>query len=218
VANDGASVHDPFGFGIYQQNPNSSLSSAPQDSERPPNPMLMDGYRNILEHLLGGIGQAGFRPPNEDYVPLQGQGQPSAPPPNGNRPPPFQGPTRTLGGNAPPPQAPPPQPQTPPRPTRRFQYSITTYGPRGVVHHISSNSDSSMPEGEQIVIPTLDEFLGMHGQQDYPAPPLPNGGTRIYANSPLGTMLRHLMENVTPLHGNPGDYLQYVAIHSKEGI
>jgi hypothetical protein len=189
--------------------------------------MFLDGYRNILEQLLGGIGQNGgqqngARSPTHEYPPYPGQqpnyGAPNGIPngvynpfpvppqnygtPNGARSP--YGPGHILGGT------PQPQYQPQPRPTRRVHYSVTTIGPDGRVHHITNESrpDSPLPGGRQVAVPTLENFLEMHNQHLRPEP-----GTDYedpFGGGQLGMMLRHIMESVTPIHGSRGDYLPYV--------
>jgi len=196
----------------------------------------MDGYRNILEQLLGGIGghpgstaNGGTRIPNQDYPLFPGQppqristwGHPIAsqlPVLQGGSPGQFPSFTTSSGGEQ-------GQGQQQSRPTRRFHYSVTTYGPDGRVHHITNSpnprSDSPMPEGRQVPVPTLEDFLGLHAMPPHmyggvPASAQGGGagqtysGEEAFASGSLGMMLRHLMESVTPIHGDPGDYLRYV--------
>jgi len=173
--------------------------------------MFMDGYRHILEQFLGGMGrQNGSLPPEPNYPPYQQPPQ-SYRIPNGHATrQSFQGQGHSLGGGPPRPQQPAPN-QQPPPPTRRFHYSVTTYGPGGRIHHISSDSrpDSPLSDGRQIAVPTLDDFLRMHehpgfGPQagrDYEGPLSPGS---------LGMFLQQLMESVAPIHGDRGDYLPFV--------
>ena len=110
---------------------------------------------------------------------------------------------------------PQPQPQSQANPTRRFHYSATIIGPDGQIRTYSNNSDrpdSPFPGGPtgQVAVPTLQDFLGMHnanaryGQQPMGANPEdPFGGN-------VGMMLRNILESVTPIHGNRGDYLPFV--------
>jgi hypothetical protein len=208
--------------------------------------MFMDGYRNILEQLLGGIGQpgstataanGGARIPNQDYPPFPGQppqristwGHPIA-----SQPTFLQGQGHTLGGtpgqstSSTTPGAGQAQEQQQTRPTtRRFHYSVTTYGSDGRVHHITNSpnprSDSPMSDGRQVPVPTLEDFLGLHGMPGNTFGGVPTqggggggggqnyGGEDAFASGSLGMMLRHLMESMTPIHGDPGDYLRYVS-------
>ena len=217
---------DPFGFGAYQQNQNPSSTTSSASSGQPPNPMHMDGYRNILEELLGGIGyppataNGSTHIPNHDYPPFPGPspqqpsswGGPLVPQPI------FQGPghflARTQGQSTPTTSGGQSQQS---RPIRRFHYSVTTYGPDGRVHHISNHprSDTPLPEGRQVPVPTLEDFLGLHGMPPYGGGPTTQGGGPNYGEDPfspgsLGTILRQLMESVAPMHGDPGDYLRHV--------
>jgi len=186
----------------------------------------MDGYRNILEQLLGGIGQPGStanggatRIPNQDYPPFPGQPSQRS---TWGGPIPFTFPGQgytlggTPGGSSGAGQAQGGQ-QT--RPPRRFHYSVTTVGPDGRVRHMTNSprSDSPMPEGRQVPVPTLEDFLGLHGMPAYgPGGHTQGGGNgQNYGQDPfgpgsLGMMLRQLMESVAPMHGDPGDYLRYV--------
>jgi hypothetical protein len=208
--------------------------------------MFMDGYRHILEQLLGGIGQRGqpqdpqFNNPNVNNNnhfhqplgpfqqqeafrtpgPFQQQGQYQQPQqgvfPQGM----FQGFGHVMGGGGQQPQRGPqpvPQPQVP-RVTQRFHYSMTTVGPDGRVHHISNDPPGVAGEGgRQIPVPTLNDFLGMHGQGNVRGggPNAGGGGGEPgfedpFGYHPLGMMLRQLMEGMAPIHGERGDYLPYV--------
>jgi hypothetical protein len=105
--------------------------------------------------------------------------------------------------------------------TRRFHYSVTTYGSDGRVHHITNSPNPrSDSDGRQVPVPTLEDFLGLHampGNTFGGAPTQGGGGAQNYggedtfASGSLGLMLRHLMESVAPIHGDPGDYLRYVS-------
>jgi hypothetical protein len=196
---------DPFGYGsgAYPHHPTSGAT--PPNPSQLSNPMFMDGYRTILEQLLGGIGQATLQQqpppsvPNQDNPPYPGQGRYTWGSTSTSSS--FQGPSIRLGGTA---NSPSPQPQQP-LPTRHFHYSMTTYGPDGTVRHISSNSppDSQTPEGRQIAVPTVEDFLGMHGFPGYQQDP--------FANGSFGMMLQHMMGMT---HSNPGDYLRPVIFPS----
>ena len=171
--------------------------------------MIIDGYRHILEQLFGGMGH-GVRFPNQDDPPFLGQssqmwGTPPNPPPS-----PYAGTGQRLGASPPPPQ------QQPGGSTRRFGYSVTTYGPSGVTHHYSSNSraGSPIPEGRQIAVPTLQDFLGMHTHPSYTTTTQPQMGY----DDPLGMMLQHMMQTMTPVRGNPGDYLHPVILPSTRDL
>ena len=67
-------------------------------------------------------------------------------------------------------------------------------------------------------VPTLEDFLGMHDMPGYGAGGAGGGGggggqnygQDSFGPGSLGMMLRQLMESVTPMHGDPGDYLRYV--------
>ena len=201
------SAYDPFGYGSGQNT--SSSSSAP-----PMNPMLMDGYRHILEQLFGGIGQVA-RQPNQDYPPFPGQSsQAWATPPNPPRSP-FAGTGQPLGASPPPPPPPLPPQQQPGGNTRRFHYSVTTYGPGGITHHsnITPQSASPLPEGRQIAVPTLQDFLWMHTHPGYPTTGQPQMGyDDPFGAGSVGMMLRHMMQSMAPIHGNPGDYIRPVRL------
>lgn len=173
----------------------------------------MDGYRNILEHLLGSIGQPQqpppSHPPNQDNPPFPGQqrqfwGSTTS---SGS----FPGPFPATGIQLDDATATSPS-QQPRRPTRQFHYSMTTYGPDGAIHHISSNPrpGSPMPEGRQIAVPTLEDFLGMHaGHPGYAAGGVSGYDQDPFSNGSIGMMLQHMMQGMT-IHGNPGDYLRPV--------
>ena len=170
------------------------------------NPMYMDEYRDILEHLFGGLSLAG-RPPNQSYPPFPGQpSQAWGTPPNPPRSP-FAGTGQPLGASPPPPQ------QQPGGNTRRFHYSVTTYGPGGVTHHtnISPRSNSPLPEGRQIAVPTLQDFLGMHTHPGYTTTSQPQMGYDDPFGS-VGMMLQHMMQGIAPVHGNPEDYIRPVRL------
>lgn len=91
---------------------------------------------------------------------------------------------------------------------------MTTVGPDGRVRHISNNPRSDSPMPAQIPVPTLEDFLGMHGH--------PGFGTQAgaydepFGPGSVGLMLRHLMERVAPIHGSSGDYLPFVQISLHE--
>ena len=229
-----------FVFGPYQQ-PQTPASTTPASNPgQPTNPMFMDGYRNILEQLLGGIGQpgstttaatSGTRMPNQDHPPFPRQppqrtstwghpilSQPTFLQPEGHTlggtPGQSTSSTTSAAGQA--------QGQQEPRPTtRRFHYSVTTYGSDGRVHHITNSPNPrSDSDGRQVPVPTLEDFLGLHGMPGNSFGGVPTqggGGGQIYAgedafaSGSLGLMLRHLMESVAPIHGDPGDYLRYVS-------
>lgn len=233
---------DPFGFGLGAATGQPSASGTPRPSTQPgANPMFMDGYRHILEQLLGGIGQQpqpqepqpnnnnihnpfpphigpfqqqeAFRPAGQ----YQQQGHYQPPQPGASQQGgiyPGMGQGHILGGQ---PQAPQPVPQPQvPRNTRRFHYSMTTVGPDGRIHHISNDPESrpDVAGGRQIPVPTLNDFLGMHGQGNARGGG-PNAGVEPgfedpFGYHPLGMMLRQLMEGMAPIHGERGDYLPYV--------
>ena len=166
------------------------------------NPMYIDGYRHILEHLLGGMGQT-VRAPNQGYPPFPTPtwGIPPNPPRS-----PFAGTGQPLGASPPPPQ------QQPGGNARRY-YSVTTYGPGGVTHHsnINPRSDSQLLEGRQIAVPTLQDFLGMHTHPGYTTTSQPQMGyDDPFGPGNVGMMLQHMMQSMAPIHGNPGDYLRPV--------
>lgn len=169
------------------------------------NPMYMDEYRHILEHLFGTVGPA-VRLPSQGYPPFPGQSQqPWGIPPNPPRSP-FAGTGQPLGASPPPPQ------QQPGGSTRRYHYSVTTYGPGGFTHH-SSRSSSPMPEGRQVAVPTVQDFLGTHTHPGYTTTSQPQMGY----GDPLGVgsvgmMLQHMMQSLGAIHGNPGDYLRPVQL------
>ena len=73
-----------------------------------------------------------------------------------------------------------------------------------------------MAEGRQIAVPTIQDFLGMHAHPGYISTSQPSYVDGM-GGGPLGMMLRHMMENMTPLHGNPGDYLHPVCRRINEG-
>jgi hypothetical protein len=152
--------------------------------------MFMEGYRTILEQLLGGLSQPGVRGPQ----PNQQQG---------------------FGGQGIPAQG----QRSAPRSTGHFHYSVTTVGHDGRVHRYTNNSrpESPISGGRQIPVPTVTDFLGMQnvgvepdgGQQHFHTTQGP------FAEGSLQTMLRSLMETLGPMHGmlgNPGDYIPHVSL------
>jgi hypothetical protein len=219
------SIVDPLGLGAGAY-PRPSPGSPPVSTRRTspppqPNPLFLDGYRNILEQLLGGVGT--YPLPNGTRVPTQGYPPPS---PDGmNRfyygEQPFGGPgqygqygrqdqmfggeAQTLGGNRVPFGALPP-PQLP-RHNRRFHYSFTSVGPDGRVRTFTNDSTGAQEhvDGRQIPVPTLNDFLGMHRHPEDPRER--EMEETMNAGGPLGSMLRQVMERMIPVHGgNLGDY------------
>jgi hypothetical protein len=203
---------NPFGFGAVPQNRTATPNAAnAAPAGQPANPMFMDGYRNILEQLLGGIGQRpGAQPAANPFDPYPQQQQQ-------NRNIHNHAHGHVLGGL---PQ-PVPQPNVPGR-TSRFRYTMTTIGPDGRMQTVTNESDNPldnpmMAGGRQIPVPTLDDFLGMH--HGPPGGAVPNGerNEREYGYGPLGMMLRQFMEGMGPVHGQRGDYLPMVrpsSVHS----
>jgi len=180
----------------------------------------MDGYRTILEQLLGGLDQVHNRPqPAQNYHPTQPPQQPADP----SRFAPFPADRPPLATGA-------PQPQ-PQQPRRHFHYSVTTYGPDGTVRQYTNSPRPDTPTagGRQIAVPTLEDFLGMHmgahmgAPYAFPPPqgsaarggtaqaPYPQGPENPYVaiGGPLN-MLAQMLGSMAPLHGNPGDYLRPV--------
>jgi len=188
----------------------------------------MEGYRTILEQLLGGLDQVHNGPQPRPNYPPRYPTQPPQQPADPSRYAPFPGDGQRLGTGGPQSQQ---QPQQQQQPRRHFHYSVTTYGPDGTVRQYTNNTQPDMPmaEGRQIVVPTLEDFLGMHmgthmdGTYTFPAPqgsaarggtaqaPYPPGPEDPYlaVGGPLN-MLAQMLESMAPLHGNPGDYLRPV--------
>ena len=85
-----------------------------------------------------------------------------------------------------------------------------------------------MPDGRQVPVPSLEDFLGIHGMPSYGAGGPTQGGNAggggqnygqdSFGPGSLGMMLRQLMESVTPMHGDPGDYLRYVFTSSPASL
>ena len=238
---NGGLGQDPFGFPPSQPSRTTSSGITSPLPSPPPNPMFMDGYRNILEQLLGRLDQQGLQQqqpqpqpqpypypyPNPHYpafAPQQSGHQqfPHQPPPlygspssRIGSPNPYPMPGRPLAAtpmNQPQPQPYPPQPH--PNPTRRFHYSATVLGPDGQIRTYTSSSDRSdspflgSPNG-QVAVPTLSDFLGMHNANArFGQPPGTNPQDPLGGN--VGMMLRNILESVTPIHGDRGDYLPFV--------
>ena len=193
--------------------------------------MFMDGYRNILEQLLGGLDQVRNGPQPAQNYPPRYPTQPPQQPADPSRFAPFPVDGPSLGTGAPQPQ---PQPQ-PQQPRGHFHYSVTTYGPDGTVRQYTNSPrpDTPMAGGRQIVVPTLEDFLGMHmgahmgATSGFPPPygSAARGGTAqapypqrpedpyLAVGGPLN-MLAQMLESMAPLHGNPGDYLRPVCSFS----
>lgn len=177
--------------------------------------MFIDGYRNILEHFIGGIGQAQPMQPMQPIQPMQTPQQQSRSPPNRYNPlfpgqqrygwstasssSSFQGPGARPDGTSSSDQ------QQQPNNIRRFRYSVTTVGPDGVIHQITNNPGphSPIPEGRQVPVPTLQDFLGIHGTTH------PGFQQDPFQNGSLGMVLQQMFEGMG-IHGNPGDYLRHV--------
>ena len=209
---------------ILEQLRTGNQQRALEDFYRPP-PNFNNNNNNpnnpFQQSRVGPFQQQDAFRPQEQYqqpgqYPQQGGGQF---PPQGS--PSFlgglyQGQRHVLGAQPQGPQ-PVPQPQVPWN-TRGFHYSMTTVGPDGRVHHISNGSgfQPHVAGGGQIPVPTVNDFLEMHGNTGGggaggagipPAegPPIENP----YGDHPLGMML-YLMERLAPIHGQRGDYLPYV--------
>lgn len=182
--------------------------------------MFLDGYRDILEYLVGGVVHPSFAgQPSHQQPQYQGTSQSYVTPnstirgagftlgsttgPSQAQQPSYSGRGRTLGNSAGSSQPPPP-------PTRRFQYSFTTYGPDGSVHHVSNdpNSTPSIPGGRQIPVPTLQDFLGWHNVMGPYTGTTPGGYVDPHAAAAMMT-LQNLLGAI-PMHGNTGDYMRPV--------
>jgi hypothetical protein len=217
---------NPFGLPTQGSSARPPQNGAPPYARQPTNPIFMDGYRSILEQLLGGLGQVNDTQPRPNYPPRYPQQTQQHPQPDPSRPGTFQGDGHRFGTST---TQPTPQQQQTGRSS--FHYSVTTIGPDGSVRRFTNSpqSDTSTAEGRQIVVPTLEDFLGMHyGGNPWDFPPgsatrggaapspaqqaYPGGGAEdpfFAAGGPLWH-LAQILESVVPMHGSPGDYLRPV--------